>query len=231
MHRRADQVGQRRRGHRAGRAGVEVGHQRDRLLAVERALDGVAARRDQRAELGGGLRRLDLEEPHLLDLARHARQERHRQRHARDRRVLHHDRDAAGLADPGEMLEGRLLVGAQQRAVVGRHHHHHRGAHRRRLAGAGLDDRGREVRDRDDDRHRARPRARGRAGSGPCAPRRRAGTARRSWRGCRCRRPLVDHAVDDPLHAVEVERAVVGEGRRRNRPDAGERSCHAAVIP
>ena len=39
----------------------------------------VAALRDQRAQLGGRLRHLDLEVGDVLDLARHAGQQRHRQ--------------------------------------------------------------------------------------------------------------------------------------------------------
>ena len=49
---RADQVGQKGARHRARRARVEVGHQRDRLLTVEWAFDDIAARGDQRAQLG-----------------------------------------------------------------------------------------------------------------------------------------------------------------------------------
>ena len=57
----ADAVGITAAGHRAGRAGVEIGQQRDRLLAVPRTFDRLAAERNQLAQFGGGLRRLDLE--------------------------------------------------------------------------------------------------------------------------------------------------------------------------
>jgi hypothetical protein len=52
--RSADLVREHGRGHRAGAAGVEVGQQRCRFLAVERPFDMVAGRLDQRRQLVGG---------------------------------------------------------------------------------------------------------------------------------------------------------------------------------
>ena len=141
---------------------------------------------------------------------------------AGDRRVLHHDRDAARLADPGEMLEGRLLVGAEQRAVVGRHHHHHGRAEVGRLARAGLGDGGREVRDRDDDRHPARRRARGRAGS---ATFRSSSESRNcSEKLARMQMPSTPWSTMQSMTRFMPSRSrapVVGEGGGRDRPDAG----------
>jgi hypothetical protein len=71
-HDRPDLFREHRRGHGAGRAGVEIGEQRHRFLAVERPLDMVAGGIDQRRQLVGGKGALDLEIGDLLKLARQA---------------------------------------------------------------------------------------------------------------------------------------------------------------
>jgi hypothetical protein len=63
---------------------------------------------------------------------------------------------AAGLGDLLEMLDHALLVGLEQRAVIGRHHHQHLGAGVGCGLGALGGDAGREMRGRDDDRHAPR---------------------------------------------------------------------------
>src|SRR5439155_6260422 len=62
----ADAVGVAAAGHRTGRAGVQVGQQRDRLFTVPWAFDSVAAERNQLAQLGRRAGGLDLEVRHLL---------------------------------------------------------------------------------------------------------------------------------------------------------------------
>ncbi len=72
---RLDQIGQQRARHGAGGAGVEVGHQGDGFLAVERPFDRGAAGLDQAAQLGRGAGHLDLEIAHAGDLVRQAHEE------------------------------------------------------------------------------------------------------------------------------------------------------------
>jgi hypothetical protein len=78
----------------------------------------------ERAQFRRRLRTLDLEELHHLDLAGHANEQRHRQIDARQRGVLHHDRNA-DVANAGELLEGLFGCALEKRAMIGRHHHHH----------------------------------------------------------------------------------------------------------
>jgi len=100
----------------------------------ERAFDRLAAHLDQRAQLRRGIRRFYLEIADLRHFPRQPRHEGRRQRDARQRRILHHDRQWRGVGDPGEVLDHALLVGAQRCAVVGRHEHDHfRAGHVRRL--------------------------------------------------------------------------------------------------
>ena len=88
---RLDELGEERARHRSGCACVEVSHERDRLLAVERAGDQPGAGFDQIAQLGGGAGHLDLEIADERDLAREADQERHREVDAAQWCVLDHD--------------------------------------------------------------------------------------------------------------------------------------------
>ena len=151
----ADAVGITAAGHRAGRAGIEVGHQRDRLLAIPRAFDRFATERDQLAQFGGGLRRLDLEIGDILQLPRHAGEESRRQWRAGDRRILDHDGNRDRVRNGAEKLVDGIFPDPDGRAVIGRHHHHHGGP---RLLGPpralGTDMRG-KMRCRDDDRDAA----------------------------------------------------------------------------
>ena len=81
-----DAVGIAAASHGSGHAGLQVGQQRNGLLAVPGALDRLAAQRDQLAQLAGGAGRFHLEVRDLLDLARHAGQEGGRQRRRRPAR-------------------------------------------------------------------------------------------------------------------------------------------------
>ena len=71
---RADAVGIAAARHRARRAGLEIGQQRDAFLAVPRAFDELAGLRDQRRELVGHGRHLELEVAHIRGLPRDARE-------------------------------------------------------------------------------------------------------------------------------------------------------------
>ena len=95
--------------HAAGRPGVEIGQQGDRLLAVPRPLDRRAAERDQLAQLGGGGGQFDLEIGDLGDLAGHAGEQGGRQRRAADRGVLEHDRNIDRIRNGAEEIDDRPL--------------------------------------------------------------------------------------------------------------------------
>ena len=220
IHDPADAVREAAAGHGAGRAGIEVGQQRDRLLAVPGALDGIAPQLDQVAQLGGRAGSLDLEVAHLLDLARHPGQERRRQRRAAGRRVLHHHRDVDGIGDAGIELHDLRLRHPEGGAVVGRHHHHHGRAQVLRLAAARGADLGAEVGGRDDHRHapghvlerRARQDLAVLVGQQELL-----GEVRQD---AQAGRTGIDHEVEAAPLARQVERAGFVEGRGHDREDA-----------
>ncbi len=56
------------------------------------------------------------------------RQKVDRERRARHRRILDHDRDVDGVGDDAIELEDGFLGDPEGRAVIGRHDHHHGGA-------------------------------------------------------------------------------------------------------
>ncbi|MNS86259.1 hypothetical protein D3C72_1201570 [compost metagenome] len=216
----ADAVREARAGHRAGGARFQVGHQRDGLFAVPGADDGVAAQLDQFAQLGRGLRHFDLEVRHIVDLARHARQERRAQGGAADRRVLDHDGNVDGIRDRGEELVNAALGHADGGAVVGRHHHHHGGAGVLRGAAAlGADARA-EMRGGDDHRHAAvHVLQHGLHQHAALA------VAQHELLGevgqdAEAVRAGIDHEVDAAALAVEVEAALLVENGRRDRENA-----------
>jgi hypothetical protein len=176
---------------------------------------------DQRAELRRRLRHLDLEVAHQRHLAREAHEERDRQRDARQRRVLHHDRQARDLRDMREVLEharssarspvpwyGGISISIC--APAG-------GRRARPLAG----DARAEVAARDDHRHAA-----GDVRAAELEQRRALVVGEQELLGvvredADAVDALVDHAVEHAPHARQVEAASVVERRRRDRVDAG----------
>ena len=96
---RLDQVRDHGAGHRAGRAGIEIGQQGDAFFAVERTDDACATRGDERAEFGRRSRHLDLEILRERNLLCEAGQKRNRQSDAAQGRVLNHDRDFGRVGD------------------------------------------------------------------------------------------------------------------------------------
>ncbi len=216
-----DEVGQQRTRHRSRRARIEIGHQRDRLLAVKRASDDVAARIDQGAELRRRARHLDLEIAHRRDFAREADQKRNRQVDAAQRRILHHDRDGRRFGDGGEVLQNTVFVGAQPRAMVGRHQHQHRGTGGGGGFGALRGDAGAEMAAGDD--HRDAAADMGQAQVGEC---RALVVGQQELLGIVGQHAdavyaLIHHAIEHAPLAVEVEVAGCCEGCGRDRIDAG----------
>ena len=226
VHHGLQKVRQQRARHGAGGAGVEVGHEGDRLLAVERSLYGVAARPDERAQLRRGLRRLDLETGDPADLPREPGEERDAQLHARKRRILHHDRQA-GLRRPRELLVSLRLGAPEPGPVIGRHQHDHRGAQLGRPAAALDHDPGREMRGRDDDRQAARDMLQAGPGQGLALPVGNQELLGIVGEDAEPVRALVHHAVEHPPLPFEVEVSALGEDGRDDRPHAAPGSCHA----
>src|SRR5438477_10045309 len=71
----AERVGIGAARHGSGGARIQIRHQRDRLLAIPRARDGIAAETDRLAKLARSTWHLDLEIGDVLDLPRHACEE------------------------------------------------------------------------------------------------------------------------------------------------------------
>src|SRR5262245_19883110 len=225
---RLDQVSDHRARHRADGAGVEVGHQGDPLLPVERARNGVTGGCDQRAQLGGRAWHLDLEILYERNLAREAHQERRRQRDAAQRRILQHDWNACGFGDGRELDEDARLIRLQQRAVVGRHQHKHCGS---RLRGGtpAFDGDARAVMAARDNHRNPSGHVR-QAELEQCLA---LGVSQKELLGKVCEDAdavdaLINHAVKHAAHAVEVEITIVMEGHRRDRENStvGLGLCH-----
>ena len=216
--RRAHEVGDHRRCHAAGGAGIEIGQEGDSFLAVEWALDGVTAGGDERAQLVRRLGAFDLEAFDRLDFPRHAHKEIDRQLRAGQRRVLHHDRDAS-ISGRGELREDLVRRAAQQRAVIGRHQHDHVGPEFGRLACTGHDDVRREMARRDDHGHAAGDMLQGQPGQPVALVVRQQELLREVREDADAIHALVDHAIQDPGHAFGVDLAVVGEGCGCDGPD------------
>jgi hypothetical protein len=78
----SDQVRKQGARHRARGARIEISHQRNRLFAVERALDRNPSGFDQVTQLCSRARHLDLELAHSGHFARESNQKRYGQSHA-----------------------------------------------------------------------------------------------------------------------------------------------------
>jgi endoglucanase len=226
----AQLAGDHRARHRPPGPGVQVGDQGDRLLAVERARQAVAEGADQRVNLVGGLRHLDLGVAHLGHLPDQVGQQARRQRRRRQGRVLHHDGDVDRAGHPREVLDHRGSGNAERHPEGGRHEHHHRRARVLRGAAARRGDARAVVAGRDDHRDASGDMLEQRAGDRvPLV------VGQRELLGVVGEHaqpvdPGVDEVVDDTHGAVEVQALVVAEDRGHDRHHAGQRSVHGLVL-
>ena len=210
--------------HRSRRARIEIGEQRDRFLAVPRTFDCVAAETNDLAQLRCRERRLDFEIRDVLDLHRHPRQQRRRQRDARHRRVLDHDRDLDPVGQPREEFECLLVRHADRCTVIRRHRHdHHRAQVLRDVAAREAHLRA-EMRRRDDHRDASFDVLEDRARQQLSLGIRQHELLGKVGEDRKTIRSRVDHEVDATPLADEIETAVLIERRRDDRP-------HTRVTP
>ena len=119
------------------------------------------------------------------------------------------------------MLEGLFGRALERRAMVGRHHHHDIRAKRFRQFGPLHRDLGGVVRDRDNHRHAACHMLKRETGEHVALCVCQQELLREVGENTDAIGTLVDQALENALHAVQIKRAIGVERGRGDRPDAG----------
>ncbi len=219
----AQLTGHHRAAHGADRAGVQVGQQGDRLLAVERPDQLVADRVHQRRQLVRGERHLDLGVAHLGHLSDQVDQQAGRQRRAGHGRVLHHDRDVDGIGHGAEVVDHALGGHGQRGTEERRHQHDHGRAHVLGGAAALRGDPGAVVAGGHDHRHPAGGVLQHGGGDLVALGLGQRELLRVVGQRAHAVDPGVDQVVEHPPQSGQVQVLVVVEDRGHDRDDAGQR--------
>jgi|GEM_PF-5755648 len=177
----------------------------------------------ERPQLRSSARHLDFKIARKRHFLRQADQERYRQRHAAERRILHDDGDLGGIGHTLEVLKDALFIRPQRGAVIGRHQHEHACTGLGSGARPGSRDLRAEMAACDDHRHTASHVRKAQLDERAPLFVRKEELLRVVGQDANAVDALVDHAIEHAALTFEVKFTRLGEGRRGNGKNAAQR--------